>query len=223
MDGLDHAALVRLGHAEQLQGRAFTLHLGPWEIAGVPFSTVATLHDDPEMVRALLGSCCAEEEILTGDLAAIDRDRCRRALEELGAILAAEGQRLDAAPESRAQVLREIVCRWREATADAADGLGESIERLGRGPRQKRALQIVSEYRRKVYGAASALVQLLPADDREAARARRILDRLRESLAAATGASAREVREAAWYPADAPEDDGEPAEAGVGSVTWGIP
>lgn len=223
MDGLDHAGLLRLGHAQQLQGRAFTLHLGPWEIAGVPFSTVATLHNDPDMVRPLLACCCAEEEILTGNLAAIDRDRCRRALDKLGASLAAEGRRFDAAPASHAQVLREIVCRWREATAAAADGLGESIERLGKGPRQKRVLQIVAEYRRRVYGAVSAVVQLLPADDREAARARRILDRLRESLAAATDASVQAVREAAWYPADVPEDDGEPAEAGVGSVTWGIP
>ena len=221
MQGLDYSGLLKLGRDRDLRGRSFTLHLGPWEIAAVPYATVATLGGDPDRVRQLVDRCFVKQTLLCGNLEADDPASSRAGLEALGAALAAEKRRLDAVPESRAVVLCEVVCRWQEATVDAVEGLERSVGRAGRSARETRASQVLAEYRRRGHGVVSALLQLLVEDDGWGRDARRRLATLGEKLASRSGIPAGDLRHAAWFPDEVPQ--AETAEAAIGSATWGIP
>lgn len=221
MPGLDYQSVLALGEKTELKGKAFTLRLGPWELDGVPFSTLATLADDPALLHEILSRCFLDRPVLWGDLAEESSKRCVLELEDLSLLLADHDQRLAAAPHSRDLVLREIVNRWQEATAGAIEQLAAVSQGPAVGGQDQAARAVLCEYRRKVYGPISALVQLLLEDNDWTANVRGRLAEGRARLVDSDDPSPGTSHEALWYVASAGDEVGGMPDREL--MTWGIP
>jgi len=221
MDGLDYSALLALDQDSSLRGKYFGLRFGPWELRGMPFVTIATLAEDRALLHEIVGRCFVNRPVLWSELESESCRHCTRALGDLRALLEELEVRLAAANHSRDLIYKGIVTRWLEATAEALEAL-DALEGSGKEKDQS-ARRLVADYRTKIYGPVSALIQFLPADDEWAEEARTTFERGRETLM--KDVAPHELEEASWHlvhPAVAEGEamEGEEEEA---PVTWGIP
>ena len=221
MPGLAYKSVLALGENTNLKGKDFTLRLGPWALDSVPFSTLATLADDPALLHEILGRCFVNRPVLWSDLAEENARHCVRALEDLSSLLTEHDQRLAVAPHSRDLVFREIVNRWQEATSGAIEQLAAVMQGPAGDERDQASRVVLCEYRCKVYGPISALVQFLSEDDDWTAEVRERLAEGTSRLVDSEELVPGTLQEALWYVAPGGEDVGDVPEREL--VTWGIP
>lgn len=218
--GLDYAGLLEMDREASLRGKYFQLHLGPWELRGMPFVTIATLAEDRALLHEIVGRCFVNRPVLWSDLGRERAKHCRRALRDLASLLGELERRLTLAPRSRDLIYKGIITRWLEATTEIVDrleGLGQ-----GKAEQDREARRLLADYRARIYGPVSALVQLLPEDDEWAAEARDIFDQGREALVRRPELFDGEIQEARWLLVHPAAAEGEALEEDS-LVTWGIP
>ena len=221
MRGLDYASLLAMDRETSLRGKYFQLHLGPWELRGMPFVTVATLAEDRALLHEIVGRCFVNRPVLWSDLTGEKAQHCRRALRDLASLLSELERRLTLAPHSRDLIYKGIITRWLEATSEVVeelDNLGQS-----KAEQNREARSLVAAYRARIYGPISALVQLLPEDDEWAEEARAIFRQGKETLRAWRGLTEDEIQEARWHLVHPAAAEGEALEDEESLVTWGIP
>jgi hypothetical protein len=221
MNGVDYASLLELDKEASLRGKYFSLRLGPWELRGMPFVTIATLAEDKALLHEIVGRCFVNRPVLWSDLDSESCQHCLRALDDLRSLLAELEQRLAAALRSRDLVYKGIVTRWLEATTEAVAALG-SLEGSG-SERDEAARALVGEYRARVYGPVSALIQFLSPDDEWAEEARETFSLGREALGRRSLDLQQELEEARWHLAHPATVEGEAMEGEEDPLTWGIP
>ena len=197
MSGFDFASLLALDKESSLRGKYFQLHLGPWELRGMPFVTIATLAEDRALLHEIVGRCFVNRPVLWDDLEGERAQHCRRAMRDLHSLLSDLDRRLVRAPRSRDLLYRGIVNRWLEATGETLDELEALHE--GREEQDLEARRLVAAYRVRVYGPVSALVQMLPDDDEWAEEAREMFRRGRETLGKRDEISESDLVEASWH------------------------
>ena len=78
MSGLDYAGLLAMNEETSLRGKYFKLHIGPWELRGMPFVTIATLADDRALLHEIVGRCFVNRPVLWDDLDVEREKHCRR-------------------------------------------------------------------------------------------------------------------------------------------------
>jgi len=221
MSGLDYAGLLELDAKENLRGKYFSLHLGPWQLRGMPFVTIATLSEDRALLHEIVGRCFVNRPVLWSDLDSERAKHCRQALRDLLSLLSDLERRLTLASHSRDLVYKGIVTRWLEATTEIVDRL-EVLQESGSG-QDEEARRLVAAYRVRIYGPVSALIQLLPGDDEWAEEAREAFRLGKETLAKRNGVSEDDLEEAGWHLVPPAAIEGEALESEESVVTWGIP
>lgn len=221
MRGLGYSALLAMDEETSLRGKYFQLHLGPWELRGMPFVTIATLAEDRALLHEIVGRCFVNRPVLWDDLDGERAKHCRQALRDLHSLLLDLERRLAIAPHSRDLIYKGIVTRWMEATSETVDEL-EALQE-GRGEQDQEARRLVAAYRAKIYGPVSALIQLLPEDDEWAEEAREMFRQGRETLGKRPEITESNLEEASWHLVHPAAAEGEILEAEEAEVTWGIP
>ena len=221
MKGLGYSALLAMDQETSLRGKYFQLHLGPWELRGMPFVTIATLAEDRALLHEIVGRCFVNRPVLWDDLDGERAKHCRQALRDLHSLLQDLERRLAIAPHSRDLVYKGIVTRWLEATSETVDEL-EALQE-GRSEQDQEARRLVAAYRARIYGPVSALIQLLPEDDEWAEEAREMFRQGRETLGKRPEIAESNLEEASWHLVDPASAEGEILEAEEAEVTWGIP
>ena len=221
MSGLDYAGLLALDAKEDLRGKYFSLHLGPWQLRGMPFVTIATLAEDRALLHEIVGRCFVNRPVLWSDLDSERARHCRQALRDLLSLLRNLEERLTLAPHSRDLVYKGIVTRWLEATTEVVDQL-EALQDSG-PERDEEARRLVAAYRVRIYGPVSALIQLLPDDDEWAEEAREMFRLGKQALAGRSGVAEDDLEEARWHLVHPAIAEGEALEGEEVPITWGIP
>jgi hypothetical protein len=221
MNGLDYAGLLAMDKESSLRGKYFQLHLGPWELRGMPFVTIATLAEDRALLHEIVGRCFVNRPVLWDDIEGERAQHCRRALRDLSSLLSELESRLTLAPHSRDLIYKGIVTRWLEATTEVV----EELEALPQSKEEQdeEARRLVAAYRTRIYGPVSALIQLLPEDDEWAEEARAMYGKGRETLARREEIPVETLEEASWHLVHPAAAEGEAMEDEESLVTWGIP
>ena len=219
MRGLDYASLLAMDKETSLRGKYFQLHLGPWELRGMPFVTIATLADDRALLHEIVGRCFVNRPVLWDDIDCERAQHCRQGLRDLHSLLSDIEGRLARAPHSRDLVYKGIVTRWLEATREVVDRL-EALQ-LSASEHDEEARCLIAAYRARIYGPISALVQMLPEDDEWAEEAREMFRQGRETLARRKEISVDDLEEARWHlvhPAAAEDADTSCCEAAIARI-----